>query len=88
MAAVNVDPGVNEKVQIDHGRSDPASREEDVEKHALSLRGSTLTAALAFVAGTGFTLFGYASDWNDESVSLRLLLGYLLDMTKALCRHC
>lgn len=64
MAAVNVDPGANEKIGMEHGRLDPAPREEDVEKHALSLRGKTLTAALAFVAGTGFTLFGYASDWT------------------------
>jgi hypothetical protein len=33
---------------------DPA----DVAVHAPSLRGRKLTAAAAFVAGTGFTLFG------------------------------
>lgn len=31
----------------------------DVQAAAPLLRGRTLTAALAFVAGTGFTLFGY-----------------------------
>jgi hypothetical protein len=30
----------------------------DVERYHLTLRGKKLTAALAFVAGTGFTLFG------------------------------
>lgn len=33
--------------------------ESEVATHALSLRGWKLTAALAFVTGTGFTLFGY-----------------------------
>lgn len=33
--------------------------EAEVEQHHLSLRGRRLTAALAFVAGAGFTLFGY-----------------------------
>ena len=66
MAALDVDPNANEKTRTEHrdGRSHPVSglRKEDVERHALSLRGRTLTASLAFVAGTGFTLFGYASD--------------------------
>jgi hypothetical protein len=35
--------------------------EAEVGSHALSLRGTKLTVALAFVAGTGFTLCGYAS---------------------------
>jgi hypothetical protein len=30
----------------------------DIAAHAPSLRGRKLTAAVAFVAGTGFTLFG------------------------------
>jgi len=30
----------------------------NVERYHLTLRGKQLTAALAFVAGTGFTLFG------------------------------
>lgn len=32
----------------------------EVEAAAPLLRGPMLTAAIAFVAGTGFTLFGYA----------------------------
>lgn len=32
--------------------------EQDVLSHAPRMRGRQLTAALAFVAGTGFTLFG------------------------------
>ncbi|KAH7916658.1 general substrate transporter [Hygrophoropsis aurantiaca] len=43
---------------------DPA----EVAAHAPSLRGRRLTAALAFVAGTGFTLFGY-----DQGVMSALL---------------
>jgi hypothetical protein len=31
----------------------------DIATHAPSLRGRKLIAAVAFVAGTGFTLFGY-----------------------------
>lgn len=64
MATLNVDPDTNEKTRMKNGRSDPGLREEDVERHALSLRGRTLTISLAFVAGTGFTLFGYAFDWK------------------------
>ncbi|KAF8122537.1 hypothetical protein EV363DRAFT_1359648 [Boletus edulis] len=45
-----------------NGRSDVGLCDEDIERHALSLRGRTLTASLAIVAGTGFTLFGYASN--------------------------
>lgn len=33
--------------------------EAEVASHALSLRGTQLTVILAFVTGTGFTLFGY-----------------------------
>lgn len=35
-----------------------AEFESEVESHRLSLRGRKLTVALAFVTGTGFTLFG------------------------------
>ncbi|KAG1724917.1 general substrate transporter [Suillus lakei] len=45
---------------------DPA----DIAAHAPSLRGRKLTAAVAFVAGTGFTLFGY-----DQGVMSSLLTG-------------
>ncbi|KZP12128.1 general substrate transporter [Athelia psychrophila] len=40
----------------------------EVESHYLSLRGKRLTAALAFITGTGFTLFGY-----DQGVMSALL---------------
>ncbi|KAG8216402.1 general substrate transporter [Butyriboletus roseoflavus] len=68
MATLNVGPNANEKTRMKNGRSDPGIPEEDVQRHALSLRGSTLTASLAFVAGTGFTLFGY-----DQGVMSALL---------------
>ncbi|KIK35386.1 hypothetical protein CY34DRAFT_57240, partial [Suillus luteus UH-Slu-Lm8-n1] len=42
----------------------------DIAAHAPSLRGRKLTAAVAFVAGTGFTLFGY-----DQGVMSSLLTG-------------
>ncbi|KAG2053757.1 general substrate transporter [Suillus hirtellus] len=45
---------------------DPA----DIAAHTPSLRGHKLTAAVAFVAGTGFTLFGY-----DQGVMSSLLTG-------------
>ncbi|KAG1800326.1 general substrate transporter [Suillus plorans] len=45
---------------------DPA----DIAAHTPSLRGRKLTAAVAFVAGTGFTLFGY-----DQGVMSSLLTG-------------
>ncbi len=41
-----------------HSRSPDFAAE--VEAAAPLLRGAMLTAAIAFVAGTGFTLFGYA----------------------------
>ncbi|EGN95888.1 hypothetical protein SERLA73DRAFT_76938 [Serpula lacrymans var. lacrymans S7.3] len=40
----------------------------EVASHALSLRGTKLSVAIAFVAGTGFTLFGY-----DQGVMSALL---------------
>lgn len=39
----------------------PSEFTADVERYHLTLRGKKLTAALAFVAGTGFTLFGYTT---------------------------
>ncbi|KAG2339180.1 general substrate transporter [Suillus weaverae] len=45
---------------------DPA----DIATHAPPLRGRKLSAAVAFVAGTGFTLFGY-----DQGVMSSLLTG-------------
>ncbi|KAG2153497.1 general substrate transporter [Suillus bovinus] len=42
----------------------------DIAAHAPSLRGNKLTAAVAFVAGTGFTLAGY-----DQGVMSSLLTG-------------
>lgn len=45
---------------MSHTKYDSPEFEEEVKSHALTLRGRRLTAALAFVTGTGFTLFGYA----------------------------
>ncbi|ETW84398.1 MFS sugar transporter [Heterobasidion irregulare TC 32-1] len=46
----------------------PSDFDQEVASHAPLLRGRKLTAALAFVAGTGFTLFGY-----DQGVMSALL---------------
>jgi hypothetical protein len=53
-------PSVAENADVHHEQIkqqfdlDPA----DIAAHAPLLRGRKLTAAVAFVAGTGFTLFG------------------------------
>lgn len=47
---------------------------EEIEKHRPRLRGAHLTGFLAFIAGTGFTLFGY-----DQGVLSALLT------TKSVC---
>ena len=83
--AAAVDPSPNEKL----ASSDPALREHDVDMYTPSLRGRTLTAALAFVAGTGFTLFGCVYDWlYASSFSLIDMDTLYSDMTRVLCPHC
>ncbi|KAG2126227.1 general substrate transporter [Suillus clintonianus] len=60
---------ITEKTDLHHEQQfglDPV----DIAAHAPSLRGRKLTAAVAFVAGTGFTLFGY-----DQGVMSSLLTG-------------
>ncbi|KAF9534794.1 general substrate transporter [Crepidotus variabilis] len=47
-----------------------------VEAHRLALRGPYLTAAIAFVTGTGFTLFGY-----DQGVMSSLLTAKSFEAT-------
>ncbi|KAF9230630.1 hypothetical protein BU15DRAFT_91078 [Melanogaster broomeanus] len=66
MSPLNTNPP-NEKAQIGHGEA-KHPLEDDVSTHTLSLRGKKLTASLAFVAGAGFTLFGY-----DQGVMSALL---------------
>ncbi|EIW81743.1 general substrate transporter [Coniophora puteana RWD-64-598 SS2] len=48
----------------------PPDFEAEVAKNHIPLRGRLLTAGLAFIAGTGFTLFGY-----DQGVMSSLLTG-------------
>ncbi|KAI0796543.1 general substrate transporter [Abortiporus biennis] len=50
------------------GNQEIVIQQEDVVKAAPHLRGRTLSVVLAFVAGTGFTLFGY-----DQGVMSALL---------------
>ncbi|KAG2108325.1 general substrate transporter [Suillus cothurnatus] len=65
-------PFITEKTVTDHEQInqqfdlDPA----DIAVHAPSLRGRKLTSAVAFVAGTGFTLLGY-----DQGVMSSLITG-------------
>ncbi|KAG1861644.1 general substrate transporter [Suillus subluteus] len=65
-------PSIGEKTDTDHEQInqqfdlDPV----DIAAHAPSLRGRKLTAAVAFVAGTGFTLLGY-----DQGVMSSLITG-------------
>ncbi|KIY46627.1 general substrate transporter [Fistulina hepatica ATCC 64428] len=52
-------------------RKDPQANEDttsEIDSHYISLRGRKLTTAVAVVAGTGFTLFGY-----DQGVMSALL---------------
>ncbi|THU93674.1 general substrate transporter [Dendrothele bispora CBS 962.96] len=52
-----------------------AQFQAEVDSHALSLRGRKLTLTLAFVTGTGFTLFGY-----DQGVMSALLSANQFDI--------
>ncbi|KAK0242845.1 general substrate transporter [Armillaria nabsnona] len=56
----------NEKPR--HAHHDTPEFEKDVASYHLKLRGRKLTAAIAFISGTGFTLFGY-----DQGVMSALL---------------
>ena len=48
--------------------------ESDVDNYAPRLRGKILSFCLAFVAGTGFTLFGYVVFAFELSLGLLLIL--------------
>ncbi|KAK1231930.1 hypothetical protein PQX77_004949 [Marasmius sp. AFHP31] len=48
--------------------SEYSNYEEQAQQHYMTLRGKKLSAALSFVSGTGFTLFGY-----DQGVMSALL---------------
>ncbi|KAG2081113.1 general substrate transporter [Suillus discolor] len=71
-------PSIAEKIDADQEQInqqfdlDPA----DIAIHAPSLRGRKLTAAVAFVAGTGFTLLGY-----DQGVMSSLITGNQFEAT-------
>ncbi|PBL02623.1 general substrate transporter [Armillaria gallica] len=56
----------NEKPR--HTHHDTPEFEKDVASYHLKLRGRKLTAAIAFISGTGFTLFGF-----DQGVMSALL---------------
>lgn len=59
---------VSEKSRSEAAYSYGAGNDEEIRAAMPALRGRPLTAALAFVAGTGFTLFGY-----DQGVMSALL---------------
>ena len=52
-----------------------AEFEEEVASYQHRLRGTKLTAAIAFITGTGFTLFGY--DQGQFSSSLPVAINAL-----------
>ena len=55
------------------GATSAPAYEAELQAVAPLLRGRRLTAALAFVAGTGFTLFGCVLSINLHSTSLILM---------------
>ncbi|KIJ70212.1 hypothetical protein HYDPIDRAFT_77073 [Hydnomerulius pinastri MD-312] len=67
MSTLKTSPDRDEKARVEHGKASHPS-EDEISSHTLSLRGRKLTASLAFVAGAGFTLFGY-----DQGVMSALL---------------
>ncbi|KAH7916336.1 general substrate transporter [Hygrophoropsis aurantiaca] len=68
MAVLKDSSGASSGVEDEKHHFEQTEFEVEVASHALSLRGRKLTASLAFVAGTGFTLFGY-----DQGVMSALL---------------
>ncbi|TFY54378.1 hypothetical protein EVJ58_g8903 [Rhodofomes roseus] len=67
---------VSEKGHKETVRTYGAEMDAEIRAHAPALRGRRLTAALAFVAGTGFTLFGY-----DQGVMSALLTANQFEST-------
>ncbi|KAF9247181.1 hypothetical protein BU15DRAFT_70020 [Melanogaster broomeanus] len=78
MSPLNTNPP-NKKAQIGHEEA-KHPLEDDVSTHTLSLRGKKLTASLAFIAGAGFTLFGY-----DQGVMSALLTAGQVRKNYLLC---
>ena len=64
---------------------DSPAFQAEVESLKLPLRGRLLTAAIAFVTGTGFTLFGCVCSYVRCDYSW---INLILDMTKGSCRLC
>ena len=61
---------------------------QQVESHKLSLCGRKLTWAIAFVTGTGFTLFGCASDDKRVHWVWKHWSHWVIDMIKVSCLPC
>lgn len=57
----NLGPKADYDTSKESDFEDGSSFLTEVESLRLSLRGPRLTAAIAFVTGTGFTLFGYVN---------------------------
>lgn len=55
------DDAVSEKGRADVSYTYGVGADDEIRGLLPSMRGRKLTAALAFVAGTGFTLFGYVA---------------------------
>ncbi|KAG2067673.1 general substrate transporter [Suillus decipiens] len=71
-------PSIAEKTDTDHQQINQQFDLDsaDITAHAPSLRGRKLTAAVAFVAGIGFTLLGY-----DQGVMSSLITGNQFEAT-------
>ncbi|KAH7887856.1 general substrate transporter [Phlebopus sp. FC_14] len=67
MSNFDASPDRGEKAQVEHTKVTLPPNDE-IDSYKLTLRGRKLTASLAFVAGAGFTLFGY-----DQGVMSALL---------------
>lgn len=80
-------PSTSEGIDTGHEQIDQQFdlNPADIAAHTPSLRGRKLTAAVAFVAGTGFTLFGCVKKYL--TIEILILRFKNLGMTKASCRR-
>lgn len=85
---VSNEKATNEKAtEQHHENAQNSTFEEDVQaaSDALKLRGRKLTAALSFVAGTGFILFGWVNRVHSHA---HLIVSEALDTTRVSCLLC
>ena len=87
-----MDHSVVEKRATQHTEPKRISRVDDIggeiDGYQPRLRGTTLIAALGFVAGSGFTLFGNVIFSLFLFPKRWLMILFPTGMTKASCLHC